>query len=177
MSPGRRTNRKNLRSCQRTILLYSFYFFRQRKIAPCNYPVFNRVPPVHKRMTGFGANPQLVSRRLRARRGVQTSRLMGINGNPKGILFLACENHALPAPRKEFGVVRLCGDSRPGCPSSEARLFLYVPSNLFFPGAAPLFPAALFLPLPPPTMSAIVVFSRIFAAASRTARNTSYNAR
>jgi hypothetical protein len=40
LSPGRRTNRKNLRSCQRTILLYSFYKFSQRKITLCNYMYF-----------------------------------------------------------------------------------------------------------------------------------------
>jgi hypothetical protein len=40
LSPGRRTNRKNLRSCQRTILLYSFYFFRQRKMHACKYTCF-----------------------------------------------------------------------------------------------------------------------------------------
>jgi hypothetical protein len=40
LSPGRRTNRKNLRSCQRTILLYSFYKSSQRKIALRNYMYF-----------------------------------------------------------------------------------------------------------------------------------------
>ena len=40
MSPGRRTNRKNLRSCQRTILLYSSYYSRQRKIRACKYTYF-----------------------------------------------------------------------------------------------------------------------------------------
>lgn len=40
MSPGRRTNRKNLRSCQRTILLYSFCFWSQRKILVCKYVCF-----------------------------------------------------------------------------------------------------------------------------------------
>ena len=40
MSPGRCTNRKNLRSCQRTILLYSFYFFSQRKIQHSKYTSF-----------------------------------------------------------------------------------------------------------------------------------------
>jgi len=40
LSPGRRTNRKNLRSCQRTILLYSFYKSSQRKITLCNHLYF-----------------------------------------------------------------------------------------------------------------------------------------
>jgi hypothetical protein len=40
LSPGRRTNWKNLRSCQRTILLYSFYFFSQSKIRICKYTYF-----------------------------------------------------------------------------------------------------------------------------------------
>jgi hypothetical protein len=40
LSPGRRTNWKNLRSCQRTILLYSFYFFSQSKIRLCKYMHF-----------------------------------------------------------------------------------------------------------------------------------------
>jgi hypothetical protein len=53
LSPGRRTNRKNLRSCQRTILFYSFYFFRQSKICPCNYLIFQSSaarPQAHDRI-------------------------------------------------------------------------------------------------------------------------------
>ena len=50
------------------------------------------------------------------------------------------------------------------------------PALIFFPLASDFSPGP-FLPFPPPTTSAIVVCSRIFAAASRTARNTSYSAR
>ena len=55
MSPGRRTNRKNLRNCQRTILLYSFYFLSQRKVCNFIYFIFNGVQVVHRRVTGFCA--------------------------------------------------------------------------------------------------------------------------
>lgn len=53
----------------------------------------------------------------------------------------------------------------------------YAPVAFFFTGAAPIFAGDPFLRFPPPTMSAIVVCSKIFAAASRTAKNTSYSAR
>ncbi len=69
MSPGRRTNRKNLRSCQRTILLYSFCKFSQSKIALRNTRIFNRVQPVHKGMTEFSATPQIAFRRTSTGRG------------------------------------------------------------------------------------------------------------
>ena len=48
MTPGRRTNRKNLRNCQRTIVLYTFYFLGQSKKQKSKWFEFNRVQRIHR---------------------------------------------------------------------------------------------------------------------------------
>jgi len=48
LAPGRRTNRKNFRNCQSTIVFYTLYFFGQwKKHKPMCFG-FNRVQPVHR---------------------------------------------------------------------------------------------------------------------------------
>jgi len=105
LSPGRRTNRKNLRSCQRTILLYSFYFSSQRKLRVCKYTCF-----------------QSSARRSQAGDQIWCNRSIAFAGKPyqtrvfaelvNGItrmgavwvVQIACENRALSAPDKGLRV-------------------------------------------------------------------------
>ena len=69
--------------------------------------------------------------------------------------------------------------SKPVHPYGHVRTFAarYAPVAFFFADGVPFFAPAPFLRLSSAIKSATVVCSRIFAAASRTARNTSYNAR
>jgi hypothetical protein len=48
LAPGRRTNRKNFRNCQRTIVFYTFYFSGQSKKKIFMFFAFNRVQLVHR---------------------------------------------------------------------------------------------------------------------------------
>jgi len=108
LSPGRRTNRKNLRSCQRTILLYSFYFWSQRKIRVCKYTSFQRSarhpqPPDRKWCTpkiDFRENP----RQLRL-----STEFLQPEESSGGVAPVqrCCENRALPASCKGFREDRL----------------------------------------------------------------------
>jgi hypothetical protein len=64
---------------------------------------FNRVQPVHKGMTGFGAKFETISRRIRARRTFSPAALIRIDVPGKKNSIANCENHALPALVKGFG--------------------------------------------------------------------------
>jgi hypothetical protein len=46
---------EKLRTCQRTILFYSFSFFRQSKLSNSISLSINRLQPVHRPLTDFGA--------------------------------------------------------------------------------------------------------------------------
>jgi hypothetical protein len=70
LSPGRRTNRKNLRNCQRTILFYAFYFVSQSKAADFISFIFNRVQVVHRLVTGISAVAREILRKCRAGREI-----------------------------------------------------------------------------------------------------------
>jgi len=56
LGPGRRTNRQNLGTGQRTSLLYAFYFSSQRKHRDSISSKINRVQLVHSPVTQFCAN-------------------------------------------------------------------------------------------------------------------------
>src|SRR5579864_921205 len=83
--------------------------------------IFNRVQPIHKPVTGFGAEPLILSRRPRARRGVPCPRLMGIDAKSwreHGLRFVKIAHYPRPARDLESDDVETAAL---GCPSSVAR--------------------------------------------------------
>ena len=106
MSPGRRTNRQNLRSCQRTILLYSFYKISQRKIRVCKYSLFNRVHAIHRPRTENSATAaSSLSRNSVPDAAFRAIYCVKSPDWSLGHLLFHCEYPALAAPGKGFNTV------------------------------------------------------------------------
>ena len=136
MSPGRRTNRKNSRRCQRTILLYSFYFLSQRKIAGCNCMCFQSSAGCPQ-----GCDRILCSRLDHSSRNPRQSWLFGLGidwdrcESEVTIAFQACENRGLGASCGWFAADQLRGGqekrvdlARPDGPFDSAQGRLRRPS-------------------------------------------------
>jgi hypothetical protein len=55
LSPGRRTNRKNLKAVKERFSSTLSIFFVNQKSRFVSGCIFNRVQPIHRGVTGFGA--------------------------------------------------------------------------------------------------------------------------
>jgi hypothetical protein len=60
LSPGRRTNRKNREAVKERFSSTPSIFFVNEKSRLVNRCIFNRVQPVHRQLTGFGAAANLI---------------------------------------------------------------------------------------------------------------------
>ena len=123
MSPGRRTNRKNLRSCQRTILLYSFYFWSQRKIRVCKYTCFQASAGRPQARDRKWCSPKIKSREKPYLTRV-SAEIIPVNESSERVASVQrpCENRANTASGKELREGGVYGfSSRQDCLSFAVR--------------------------------------------------------